>query len=338
MANVSPTISTGTIIKVVVVVLGLAFLYAIKEVLALVFVAWVLASAMFPAVDWFHRRLRIPRPLGLATLYLIIGGLLALVVVLVTPVVADQVKQLAARFPVYVHQLGDLWQRLTNGELPVPTGATPVLPNLAGNIFTAVFGVFSTVLATFLVIVLTFYFTAEEASMRRWLTTLAPSQYGPYLSQLLSRIQHRLGLWLRGQVILSLIVGCLVYVGLTLLDVRYALLLALVAALLEIIPFVGPNVAGLLGVAITLSYDPVKALLAALVYLIVQQLENHLITPRVLGSAVNINPLVVIIAILIGAKVGGIVGALLAVPVAAALAEIMGDVWARRAQRESELA
>lgn len=326
-------ISVASILKVFLVLLGVGFLYLIRDILALVFVAWVLASAFFPAVDWFYRQFKIPRPLGLAVMYLVIGGGFLVVLILLLPVVVDQFKQLAGVFPEYIHQFNQWWVGFTHSTSPLPDLENiSQTTNIASNLLNTIFGVFSTVLSILMVMVMTFYFTASENSLRRGIMTLLPDKYSPYVTQMLTRVQYRLGMWLRGQLILSILVGALVFVGLTILGVKYALLLALLAAVLEIVPFIGPVIAGAIAAILTLSISqslPTTLLVIGL-YIVVQQLENNLITPKVLGGAIAINPLWVIIAILVGAKIGGVVGALIAVPVVAVLGEILKDVWGKR--------
>ena len=327
------SISTGTIIKILAVLLGLGFLYIIRDVLALVLVSWLLASAFFPAVDWMYRVARIPRPLGLAAMYLMLGGTLVVVLMLLTPVILQQLEQLAQVVPGYLNQASQWWNNFTNTPSAVSSfGNFEPFSMVASNLLTTAFGVFSTVVSILLVLVLTFYFTAAENNVRQALQTLLPNRYSSDVTELLSRIQSRLGLWLRGQLILSLLVGCLVYVGLTILGIRYALVLALLAMLLEIVPFIGPVISGVVAALLTLSmgYGWTMVALVVLLYFIVQQLDNNIITPKILGKSVQINPLLVIIAIMIGASLAGIVGALLAVPVAAIISEIAKDVWAHR--------
>jgi len=327
------SISTGTIVKVLAVLLALGFLYLIRDVLALVVVSWLLATAFSPTVNWLHRVTRIPRPLGLAAMYVLIGGVVALLVVLFSPIVSDQVKQLGAALPHYIDEVNKWWTSVTGASAALPSiSQLPAVKGFAGNLLETVFGVFSTVLATLLVIVLSFYFTAEESSIRKLVGALVPPSTAVDVTKLITRIQSRLGLWLRGQLILALIVGALVYVGLTIIGVKYALLLALLAAVMEIVPFVGPTISGAVAVVLVLaSGAPIAVVLLVIgLYVLVQQLENNFLSPKILGSSVEINPLVVIIAVLVGAKIAGVLGALVAVPVAALLAEVAKEVWARR--------
>jgi predicted PurR-regulated permease PerM len=122
------------------------------------------------------------------------------------------------------------------------------------------------------------------------------------------------------------IVGCLTYIGLYFLGIKYALTLALVAALLEIIPYIGPILAAIPAVILGFAQSPFLALLVILLFVVIQQLENYIIVPQVMKKTVGLNPIVIIIVMLIGAKLAGVIGIILAVPVAAAVAEFLKDI------------
>jgi predicted PurR-regulated permease PerM len=178
--------------------------------------------------------------------------------------------------------------------------------------------------------VITFYFTVEEEGMKRFIRSVSPSHYHPYLMQLINRIQRRLGYWLRGQLILSVVIFVLTFIGLTILGVDYALLLALIAGIFEIIPYLGPFLGAVPAVFLAFVQSPVKALLVVILYIIIQQLENNIIVPKVMSKSVGINPLLVIIILLVGGKIGGAVGMILAIPVATALSVFFEDFLGKR--------
>jgi len=139
------------------------------------------------------------------------------------------------------------------------------------------------------------------------------------------RAQKKLGRWLQGQLFLGIIVGTLVYMGLCFLNIKYALLLAIFAGVLEIFPYIGPVIAAVPAVIIGFLQAPILGLWVLVLYVAVQQLENYLIVPLVIGRVVGLNPIIVIMALLIGAKLGGILGMILAVPITAVLAEFVKD-------------
>jgi predicted PurR-regulated permease PerM len=167
--------------------------------------------------------------------------------------------------------------------------------------------------------VLTFYLVVEQNAVKKIIKSFTPEERQELILQIYRRIQQRLGWWLRGQVILAFIIGFLAYIGLLILRVDYPAILALVAGVTEIIPYLGPIVGAIPAVFIAFFQSPVKALLVIILYYIIQWTENNVIVPKVMQKATGLNPIVVIVAIMIGAKVAGIFGVLLAVPVATAL-------------------
>ena len=339
------SISTATFFKALIIFLIIVFLYLIKEVIALIFISLVLASALDPWVDWFQKR-KIPRGLAIVVIYLISLALISAAVILIVPPITKEVKQIASNFPVYYDKIFtslDNFQLKGNpyaqSELQKGLNAlSSNLPNALTNLFSTIFSFFGGLVSFFLILVITFYFTVEEEGLKSFLKAICPSKYQPYLAQLIFRIQRKMGSWLRGQLVLSLIIFSMVFIGLSILGVPYALLLALIAGILEIIPFIGPTLAAIPGVFFAFLQSPLLGLLTLGLYLIIQQAENHLILPKVMSKSVGMNPLVVIVVMLVGAKLGGVVGALLAVPVATAGTVFLEDFLERRVNAEDKLA
>ena len=145
---------------------------------------------------------------------------------------------------------------------------------------------------------------------------MTPERWQPFLIGVVPRIERKMGAWLRGLLALGVIMGVFVFVGLSVLRVEYALLLALLAAVLEVVPYAGPIASTVVAVALTLLQSPAKAIAVLILYVILQQIENHLLVPKIMQRAVGINPVVSLIAMLIGAKIGGIPGVLLSIPIA----------------------
>jgi len=342
--NTTISISTATIIKIILILIVLVFLYLIREVLALIFVALVLASAFDPWVDWFHQR-RIPRGLGILVIYIILFSIIsASVFLLITPI-SNEVKDIALNFPHYYQKVLEWYGKFqslggpANG-LQLDNNLTSLGDNIGAalnKLINTVFSIFGGIVSFFLILVITFYFSVEEEGVKRFVRVITPLKHQPYVMQLIVRMQRKMGLWLRGQIILSLIIFVLVFTGLSILGIKYALLLAFLAGIFEIIPFLGPTISAVPAIFLALTQSPLKALFVVILYLIVQQLENHIITPKVMGKTVDLNPLIVIIVILIGVKVGGVIGALMAVPVATALSVFLKDVFESKERNELKL-
>ncbi len=335
-------VSTQTFIKVLVIMAALWFLYLISDVLALLFVAFIVSSALSPSVNAMERR-KVPRVVGILLIYLAILGVVGLMLFLLIPALVDQVSQLALNFPVYSERLlaivrgfqsqaldANLIEQIKRGLSAMESG----LLTFASGLFLKIFDVIGGVVALSVVIVLSFYMTSQEHVIQRALTFVMPKRYEEYVNHLITRIQQQIGKWLRAQLILSFIIFVLSYVGLTILGVDYALTLAMVAGLTEFVPVIGPIVGAVPAAFIALNQSPWLALWVIILYLVIQRLENDLLVPKVMQHTVGLNPLISIIALLIGAKLAGIVGALLAIPVTTALGVIVSDFFGETEKSE----
>ena len=337
-------ISVALLLKVLIVVAAVYFLYRVLDVLVLVFVAIIFATALEPAVNWMNRN-HIPRVLAVLMLYLVIFLVLSLIVVLMVPPLVSQVTELARSFPYYYERLLSIFSYVSgSGQDEVAGTLQQSLQNLGANLTQATSSIVATLVSIFggilqFIVLLTvdFYLVIEEDGIIRFIRTVTPSTYQPYISQMMRRLKSKLGLWLRGQLLLMLIIGVLTYIGLTLLGAKYALILALWAGITEIIPYVGPILGAVPAVFLALSVSPLQALLVVALYLVVQQLENNIIVPMVMRRTVGLNPIVSIIAIAIGAKLGGVIGAILSIPVAVSVGVFLSDFFEKRLSRELEL-
>lgn len=333
------TISSLTIVKIVIVLIGLVFLYLVRDVVLILFLSLIFASAIDPWVDWFERK-KFPRWLSMLGIYIVLFAVLALTFIQLVPALREQIDQVATYFPRYFESVQGYFEALKLAPSPDPGTSAELQQSLKGfsnqvdewtnpdNLFTAASGVIGTVAMIILVLVLTFYLVVEDRGMKRALQAIAPDKTQPYLTQLLSRIQNKMGLWLRGQIILSLIIFIFTWIGLTLLGVEYSLLLALVAGLFEIVPFLGPILAAIVAIFFVLAEgDILKVLLVAILYYVIQLLENHLIVPKVMQKAVGLNPIISIVAVLVGAKIAGIPGAIIAIPLVTAISVFLRDLF-----------
>lgn len=326
------SISTGTFLKAVLIFLGLWFLWYIREIVAIFVVAIMLASLIDPFADWFEKR-RIPRGLSVLIVYTLLLALASVIVIVLIPIVIEQsgalIENLSASSANLIDsfvQFRERHQFLEN----VTSGLESFQQSLttsASSVFTTVKGFFGGLAALMIVLVLTFYMVVEENSMRRYFKTFAPAEYQPFLNQLLKKMQDRIGAWLRGQLILGLVIGLAVYVGLKLLGVPYALLLALMAGLFEIVPYVGPILSLIPAAIIGFAQSVVLGLAVVVLYLIIQQIENNVLVPKIMQKVTGLNPILSIAALLVGIKVGGVVGAILAIPLATMASVVVEDIF-----------
>jgi predicted PurR-regulated permease PerM len=176
-------------------------------------------------------------------------------------------------------------------------------------------------------LVISFYLTAEENGMKNFVKNLVPFKHQSYTLNLVTKIQRKMGSWVLGQVILSIVIFGVTYLGLSILKVEYALVLALIAGLLEIIPLIGPIIAAVPAVFFAFLKNPPLALAVIILYIVIQQLENQVIVPVVMSRSVGLNPVVVIIGVLVGASLGGVLGAIIAIPIISGVSIFINDIW-----------
>lgn len=338
-------ISTHSILKVLFIALGLFFLYAVRDVLAIIFVSLVFAAAMSPLVDRMQRR-GIPRGFSILIIYLIVFAVFSTAIALLIPPVIEQLRDIRDSFPIYYDRLLQSFESIQQFQAEhglatdVQSGIsslTDTLTQFSGSIFQVLGGIFGSFFTILGILVMTFYLTLEEAGAKKFIQSVAPTQYQPYLIHKVRQIQEKLGLWLRGQLILVVVIGSLSFVGLLVLGVDYALVLAMVAGISEFVPYVGPIIGAVPAVFLAFTQSPTKAVLVLILYIVIQQLENQIIVPKVMQKTVGLNPIVVLAVTLIGATLAGVVGVILAVPTATILSIFVHDFFEMKREEEEKL-
>ncbi|MBU6430828.1 MAG: AI-2E family transporter [Patescibacteria group bacterium] len=207
------------------------------------------------------------------------------------------------------------------------TGFQKIFSHFSSGFVNTVSAVFGGVLSFTLIVVLSFYLAVQEDGVVNFLKVVTPAKNEKYVIGLWKRSQQKIGYWMQGQILLALIVGVLLYLGLTILGVKNAILLSVFAAFFEIIPLFGPVIAAIPAVLLSFADGGLTAgLLVVGLYLIIQQFENHLIYPLVVKKIVGVSPILVILALVIGYKLAGFLGVLLSVPIAAAVTEYFRDI------------
>jgi len=335
-------ISTNTILRVIFIILFLVFLYLIRDVIIIFIFALIIASAIAPIVNLLEK-IKIPRVIGALLVYVVLIGLIVFLASLIIPPIGHDFKNLASNLPNYVEKLSDKFDSLKQASTRYQgiidrvqsalIGIGDYLKGKGTNLLTTAFGIFGGVFSFLLILVVSFYLAVLKKGVQRVLTHLIPIRHRDYILDLWERAQKKLGRWLQGQLFLGLIVGVLVYIGLHFLNIKYALLLAVLAGVLEIFPYIGPVIAAIPAVIIGFLQAPILGLWTLILYLVIQQIENYLIVPLVIGKVVGLNPIIIIMALLVGGKLGGIFGMILAVPLTAVFAEFLKDMLKQRKEQ-----
>src|SRR5262245_56964801 len=284
----------------------------------------LLAIGCGPIVRMGERRPtgRLPRWLAILTVYLVIVGGLTITALLVIPPLVHQAQDLWTALPgmldraqAFLIERGLMTRPITLEEA---VRGTQVAPGRAvGTVATAVTRVFGVVLSAITLLILTFYLLVDSASLFVAFARLFPRDARPRVLDVSNKISTKVSAWLRGQLILASIIGSSAALGLWLFGVPYFYVLALIAAIGETIPVVGPVLSAIPAILVALAVSPQKALFVALFWILQQQIENHLLVPKIMQKQVGVSPVVVIVALLIGGTLLGPIGALLAVPTAA---------------------
>ncbi len=338
------TFSTLGIVKILAILALVFLVFYLREVFGLLFVAVVLASAVDPLIDRLQRY-HIPRGVSILVIYALAAVAIFVVVAVLIPPLLIQMTQLGGTLTTYTPAIDNFYQYITQN--PDATVVDAVRNNLSAfnqsvtaltsGFFATVSNAFSVIASIIFVLVITFYITVEEDGLKKFIRSVAPIQFQPYLVQKTNRIQDRLGVWLSGQLGLMVIIGVLTFIGLSAIGVPYPLVLALLAGLFEFIPFIGPFIAAVPAVFFAFTDSPWKALAVVGFYLVLQQLENQVLVPKIMQRALGLSPIVILTAVLIGAKIAGLPGILLAVPAVTILWIFVEDVVKQKMEADNTL-
>lgn len=314
-------ISHRTIIFIAVFLLTLWALFQILDLILILFVALILMSALSPIIN-FLTKLKSPKALSILVTYIFLLGLFISVITISFVPLINETTHLVLTLTPAIAEL------LKVGQFD-PNILQTQITNFSGNVLTITKTIFDNLITVIFLLVFTFYLLLEKENLERHVAALFTSREQK-IAGILKEIEEKLGNWLRGQLMLSLIIGTLSYIGLTVLQIPYALPLSILAGLLEVVPVIGPILSAIPALILAITMSPVLAAGVAAMYFVIQQLENHVIVPQVMRKAVGLNPLVVILAIAIGGRLLGIGGALLAVPVAVVVQIIVTYILTER--------
>ncbi|MBI2019167.1 AI-2E family transporter [Candidatus Daviesbacteria bacterium] len=309
-------ISSKTVVFIAAFGILLWILFHILDIILLFFVAFILMSALHPLVERLMKW-RVPKILAVLLVFFVtVGGLVGLIAAGLSPLIS-QTSNLMQR-------LGETINSLLQANIVDQSVIQQEITRFSSQLVSATVDLFKNLISWISVVVIAIYMLFDREKIEEYASSFFVGRQ-EQVKKLVQKIEDKLGAWLRGQVVLSAAVGVLVYIGLALLGVEFALPLAIIAGLLEVVPVIGPIIAAIPAVLIALTVSPLFAALVAGLYLAVQQLENQIIVPQVMKRAVGLNPLLVILAVSVGGRLLGIAGALLAVPIAVVIQLIINE-------------
>lgn len=331
------SITTGTIIRTIIV--GLVFLaaYKLQNLILIVLVAVIIATAVGQGTK-FLARFKISRTWAVLFLYAGFFALIFSVVYLLLPPLFNDLTDLTNDLPARLNAItrvdssvdplssitGGLATSFSLGDLIVQV--QKFILQLSDSVFSTASVIFGGVLSFILILVISFYLSVQERGIENFLRVVTPLRYEEYLLDLWKRTENKIGLWFQGQLLLGILIGFTVWLGLSIMGVKYALTLGLISAVFEIIPFFGPILFAVPGVLLGFSTSAGLGVVVLAFYIVVQQLESHIIYPLVSKKVIGVPPLIVILSLLAGAELYGFLGMVVAVPLATVIMELAGDM------------
>jgi len=335
---------TRTILRVlgvtILVAVLLEVLWISRQVISWLLISLFLALALDPFVSWIERRGRVGRGPAIGLAYLVIALLIVAVGLTFIPKLVDEVNGFVQALPNYVHDLTHGRGRLGFLERKYHVvekvreqvkkgGATRVL-GLSGAAIAVTKSVLTIIAATVTIVFLTFFMLLEGRAWVDRFYGLLPERSQPRCRRVGHDVYRTVGGYVTGNLLISVIAGVSITIVLLIMGVPYAVALGLLVAVLDLIPLAGATIAGIIVVAVAFLHSIPAGVVVAVFIIVYQQLENHFLQPVIYGRTVQLSPLVVLIAVLIGAALAGILGALAAIPVAGTIQVIVRDMLAHR--------
>jgi predicted PurR-regulated permease PerM len=335
--HVTPRAVLTVVILVVAVAAALWIVWLTRRILTWVVIAMFLAVALNPVVDALQRRLRLKRVLAISVTFLVGTTLAAGVALLLVPPLIDAGQQLADDAPGYVDRLGntrlvqeldqryDVVDRLKEfvKDIPDKLGGAGAAVDVAQSLLSGLLGGLTVLVLTFLFLIYGHQFRAQSVG-------LLPIDRRERVSLVLDRMYKSVGGYVAGNLLVSIIAGVAAFIALKIFGIPAAAALAFWVAIADLVPLVGATVGAIPAVAVAFFSGWKIGVGVAIYFLIYQQIENHFVQPMVMRRTASLNPLVVLVAVLVGAQLLGILGALLAIPVASMIKIFLEDWWTHR--------
>ncbi len=302
-------IAGSTILRIMAYVLGLWFIWEVRGIIVTLFVAFIFMTAIRPLVRQ-AARIKIPAIVVVLALFIAFLSLATTLVASLIPAVMIETKSLIQNLPTYISSLEVKWGFALNQDL-----ISGQLSGIPSNLLSIAAGAFGNILTVMAVFFMTYYLLIERPHLHKYFTRFFGANDAESKAEaFIQEVENRVGGWVRGELLLMSIIGIMTYVGLLLLGIPYAIPLAILAGLLEAVPNLGPTMSALPAILLGLTISPLTAIGALAMSILIQQLENNLIVPKVMQAATGVVPLVTIIVLMIGFTLGGIIGAVLAMP------------------------
>lgn len=344
------SISTGTIVRVALIGLGIYAIFALKSIILPILVAIVIASFVEVVSGDLKEKYRIPRKLSVVLIFFLGLTILGLLMYFVVPMIVNEFSQLATQLARIIPKADFLrpfldrnlatgaqkiFESISNDGTAnqVVVGARQVASSISAGVFGSLTEIFGGLLNFVLILVMSFYLSMQDRGVETFLRIVTPAKNEDEVVALWGRVERKIARWFKGQLMLGFIIFVLSYIVLSVAGVKFALVLALICGLLEMIPY-GIIFGIIPSVLVTLfELGPTTALWVLVAMVIIQQAENYILVPTLFKKIIGVPPLIVIISLLVGAKLAGLMGMILAMPMAVLMLEIVDDVQSKKQHR-----
>lgn len=333
-------ISWETILKIAIALFCFYILYLIKDILVWIIFALIISILFNPAIDFLQRR-RLPRVISTILIYILAFGIIGLVIYWVAPFFISEIQQFSQVFPQYFEKISPPLRGLGIEAFESFEKFTEALEQglikASASIFSAVGAIFGGLLSAVTIFAIAIFLSLEDKGIDRAVVLLSPRRYETYILSLWERSQKKVAGWFGARILSCIFVGILAFIACYVLNIKYAVSFGLLAGVLDIVPIIGPIIAGTIIVIFTAMSSGFKALLIFIAFLLIQQIEGNILTPILTKKFIGLPPVIVLIALLIGGELWGILGAILAIPLAGILFEFIKDFLRKRKESDSPL-
>jgi predicted PurR-regulated permease PerM len=333
-------ISWSTIIKIALAFIGFYLLYLIRDILIWLIFALIISVLFDPAIT-FLRKSGLPRVLSTIFVYVLSFGILGGLIYLIAPPFVSEIQKFTQLFPQYFEKisppLSGLGIKAFESIESFTSAIEGWLVRASANIFSAVFAFFGGIFSTVTIFAIAIFLSLEEKGMEKALILMTPKKYEGQVLNIWERTKIKIARWFGSRILLSIFIGLLTFIACHVLNIEYAVSFGLLAGIFDLVPIIGPVVAGVIIVIFTSLESWIKALFILIIFLLIQQIEGNILTPVLTKKFIGLPAVLVIIALMVGGKLWGVLGAVLAIPLFGLFYEFLKDFLKRRKEREAVL-
>ncbi len=330
-------ISWTAIIKVAIGIICFYVLYTIKDVLVWFIFALIISIALNPIIDFFQRR-KIPRIFAVIFVYFAIFGIFVILIWMTIPLFTTEIHQFLEVFPAYFERISPplrgLGLEAFNNVETFMQSLEKTLSAMSDNIFNFLFAIFGGVFSTIFVITTSIFLSADEKMIDKTLILIFPKRYENSAINIWKKSQKKVAGWFLARILVCVFVGLATYIALLIFNVKYPFTLGLFAGVFNFVPYVGPLLTGILLFLVIFPTEMLKAIFVLIVFIIIQQIDGNILSPVLMKRMINLSPILVIFALVVGAKLWGFLGSLLVVPLAGILFEFIREFLEKRKEKD----